>query len=163
MLLRAGHNQIYVHQFLGYHAIRGYETKIWGMFTVRWDNFRGWDAPFMETAIQTKGSIWRKSRGDIMDLTCFSKGFQSNTFRDIVVKGFNWKFTKSHSCSWAIQHKSPLNIHYNNFEHTTKYIHMQRLQIKSTNQALRPSPKSRHFADDIFIYIKISFIKHCVF
>ena len=42
---------------------------------------RGWDAPFMKIAFQTKGSIWRKRHWDIMDLTCFSKGFHSNTFR----------------------------------------------------------------------------------
>ena len=53
----------------------------------------------------------------------FSKGFHPNTFRDIIIKRLNWIITKwgtqCHSCSWAIQHKSPLNIQYNNFEHTT--------------------------------------------
>ena len=62
-----------------------------------------------------------------MDFTSFSKGFHSNTFRDITIKGLNLVITKwrtqSHSCSWAIQHKSPLNIHCNNFEHkTTKFM-----------------------------------------
>ena len=56
----------------------------------------------------------------------FSKGFHPNTFRDIIIKGFDWTITKwrtqSHSCSWAIQPKSPLNIQCNNFEHTKNKV-----------------------------------------
>ena len=101
-----------------------------------------------------------------MDFTCFSKGFHFNTFRDIIIKGFNWIITRtqSHSCSWAIQHKSPLNMHYDNCEHrTTKCIIFTTSPIISTNQELRLSPKSRHFADDILISIKFFFIKNCGF
>ena len=84
-----------------------------------------------------------KSHGGTMDFMCFSKGFHSNTFRDIIIKGFNciitkWR-TQSHSCSWAIQHESPLKIQYNNFEHTT--VH----NIYNVS-------RSYHFADDIFIH-----------
>ena len=80
----------------------------------------------MKIAFQTKESISRKSHRKITDFTCFSKGCHSNTFTDIILNGFNWIITKwrtqSHPCSWAIWHKSPLNIHYHNFEHTTKCI-----------------------------------------
>ena len=78
---------------------------------------------FIKIAFQKKESIWRKCRDETMDFTCFSKGFHSNIFRDIIIKSFNWIIKKwkaqSYTCSWAIQHKSPLNIQYNNFKHTT--------------------------------------------
>ena len=78
---------------------------------------------FLKIAFQTKEIIWRKSHGETMDFTYFSRGLHSNTSRDIIMKGFNWIITlwgtQSHSCSWAIQHTSPFNTQYNNFEHTT--------------------------------------------
>ena len=108
-----------------------------------------------------------KSHGGDVYLTCFSKSFHPNTFRDIIIKDFKWTITKwrtqSHSCSWAIQHKSPLNIQYNNFETHKNKVHNISLQIISTDQAPRPSPKSRHSADDIFICIEIVFIENCGF
>ena len=101
------------------YDVMKHKSKAW----VRLDNFRGKDAPFMKIAFQTKESIWRRSHGETMDFMCFSKGFHSTTFRDIIIKCFNWIITKwrtqSHSCSWAIQLKAPLKIQYNNFEHTT--------------------------------------------
>ena len=124
----------------------------------------------MKIAFQTKESISRKSHRKIIDFRCFSIGFHSNTFTDIILKGCNWIITKwrtqSHPCSWAIWHKSPLNIHctlpqfwtHNNKVHDIYNIY--NISRSYSYQALSQSPKSRNFADDIFICIKIFFIKN---
>ena len=121
MTLRAGHNHICVHQILGV----SWNTRLWNLNLrhvygmIRY--LQELECTFHEISFQTKGSIWRKSYVEIVYFTFFSKGFYPNTFRDIIIKGFNWIITKwrkqCHSCSLAIQHKSPLNIQYN--KHTT--------------------------------------------
>ena len=174
MTLRAGHNQICVDQILGV----SWNTRLWNINLrhvngiIRYNTFMSWNALLMKIPYQTKGSIWRKrnkSWGNCV-FHVFCKGFHPNTFRDIFIKCFNWIITKwrtqCHSCSWAIHHKSLLNIQYSNFEHTTTKCIIFATSpdhINWSGTAMRPSPKRRHFPDDIFIFIKIFFIENCGF
>ena len=123
MTRRAGHNQICVHQIL----LVSWYTRLWNInprhvyITIR--QLQGLGCPLYENSLPNKGNHLMKSHGDFMDFTCFSRGLHSNTFRNIILKGFNWIITKwrtqSHSYLWAIQHKSPLNIQYINSKYTT--------------------------------------------
>ena len=129
MTLRAGHNQICVHQIL-HGRIMEYEpgnTRLWNINlrhvygTIRY--LQELECTFYENNLPNKRKHLTKKVMEKLCISLLSKGFHHNTFNDIIIKGFNWIITKwrtqCHSCSWAIQHKSPLNIQYNNFEHTT--------------------------------------------
>ena len=124
MTLRAGHNQICVHQILGVSwNTRLWNINLWHVYgIIRY--LQELECTFYENILPNKRKHLTKKSWKIVYFTSFfSKGLHPNTFRDIIIKSFNWIISKwrtqCHSCSWAIQHKSPLNIQYNNFEHTT--------------------------------------------
>ena len=123
MALRASHNQICVHQIM----CVSWNTRSWNINLrhvygmIRYP--QELECTFCENILPNKRKHLTKNSWRNCVFTFFSKGFHPNTFRDIIIKSFNWIITKWRTqcnlCSWAIQHKSPLNIQYNNFELTT--------------------------------------------
>ena len=122
---------------------------------------------FYENSLPNKGKhLTKKSwRIDGFQVFFIPKVFIP-THSGTVIKGFNWIITKwpenaiafvLESNTSKLTSKHTVHQFWSHNKQSSQYL--QRIMIISTNQTRRPSPKSRHFADNIFICIKIFLIK----